>query len=80
MLGGRIIKKMHGIESLLRNRVIDNLNDCFSNLTVFNRARFFSPKHYPLNDLEKIQDSNDRGVASLIDIAIIVGFQACCST
>jgi hypothetical protein len=33
--------------------VIDSLNDGFSDLSIFNAARFFSPKHYPMDALDQ---------------------------
>ena len=32
--------------------VIDSLNDCFPDLSIFNAARLFSPKHYPMDALD----------------------------
>ena len=33
--------------------VIDSLNDRFPDLPVFNVVRFFSPKHYPMDALDR---------------------------
>ena len=34
-------------------KVIDSLNDRFPDLPIFNAARFFSPKHYPMDALDR---------------------------
>jgi hypothetical protein len=41
MLGAQYVQK-----------IIDSLNDRFLDLSIFNAARLFSPKHYPLDDLD----------------------------
>ena len=34
-------------------KIIDNLNNRFSNLPIFTSTKLFSPKHYPLDDHDK---------------------------
>ena len=36
-------------------KVIDSLNNCFPDLTIFTLAKLFSPKHYPLDDHDRGQ-------------------------
>jgi len=34
-------------------KIIDSLNDRFPDLSIFNAARLFSPKHYPVDELDR---------------------------
>ena len=48
-------------------KVIDSLNNCFSNLPIFTLAKLFNPKHYPLDD-------HDRGQLTETLLAQIVSY------
>ena len=34
-------------------KVIDSLNDCFPDLPTFNATKLVSPKHYPVDELDR---------------------------